>query len=438
MNAIVTKLGLACVLVGSAVSAFGQATTTTTTAAAATTTTAAPAATTTTAAAATTAAGVGAVNGPIKAVVPAEGAAVTDADKMKAIEDANDLAHYATFGFRFFYVQRQDEDKFSNLITERTEELYWHADYLSDEDDRGYDRWYFAYGEHGMYLSKVSVGQALTGTRIADQATEEAVGSTKVAAAGVDASGYDRNQWLDGYADARGNRYQASQVNLQNWTATDSEGRTVRVVRQRNQWQQTHDRYSASVDSGTLNACSALDADVSRHIIGRALMQHYRTDLWDHPDLNFVAHAFLVSLGNYTERKNAAGEVDGVCADVVIRLPNRDTIYMAHGGLYSQWRYNFHNLRDFSGIDPANSYYGATYYTRRTSWDYEDAVAYSRRLAEMAAASATTTTTAAGAATTTTAAPAATTTTAAGAATTTTTARTATTTTTARTTTTTR
>lgn len=417
MNAFLMRLGLAGLLVLGATAAVYAAaapsttTTTTTTARSSSTTGASTTATvrsstTTTAAAATSTSAPMAVArtggaSTIKVVYPVAATPATDSEKAMARESAYRLAHWATYGFRFYLVHRA-ENEFTNLYVDSvTDELYWHADFLSEDN-----RYRYTYGSASMYLTGVSSvgnqatvaataapaagttttttttpaattapagdpGDPIAGVTVSD-VTEENIGGVNMAVATVDPANFNYTAWQDYYLDTTGNRQTAEFVKQKRDEAIAANSNPPLFYYMRNAW---HLNYTRRMDtqSQTVSVTADLGRDTVHHLVAKAIIEYYKTKVSNHEVLNFVAQAYVGGISGYTVTDNGADKPKTVTASVTLMLPKE--IYMEQGGQYEQWRYNFFNIRDYSGIERgANDYYGQSYYARsgmyRSNGDY--------------------------------------------------------------------
>jgi hypothetical protein len=409
MNAFLMRLGLAGLLVlGATVANAATAPTTTTTTTARTSSTAGTTAavstttarTTTTAAAATTSTSapmaVARTGGSstIKVVFPVAATPATDSEKAMARESAYRLAHWATYGFRFYLVHRA-ENEFTNLYVDSvTDELYWHADFLSEDN-----RYRYTYGSAAMYLTGVSSvgsqasrppaaaapaagttapattttaapaattttgdpGDPITGVTVSD-VTEENIGGVNMAVATVDPANFNYTAWQDYYLDSTGQVKTPAEVKTARDAAMAANTNPPLFYYMRNAW---HLNYTRRMDtqSQTVQVTAELGRDSVHHLIAKAIIEYYKSKVEAHEMLNFVAQAYVGGISGYTVTDNGADKPKTVTASVTLLLPKE--IYMEQGGLYEQWRYNFFNIRDFSGIERgANDYYGQSYYDR--------------------------------------------------------------------------
>jgi hypothetical protein len=433
MNAFLMRLGLAGLLVlgATVVNAATSTTTTTTTTARSTSTagtttagttatvrttsttaagTTATVRTTTTTAAATTST----TNAPqavartggastIKVVFPTAATPATDSEKAMARESAYRLAHWATYGFRFYLVHRA-ENEFTNLYVDSvTDDLYWHADFLSEDN-----RYRYTYGSDSMYLTGVShvgaqatmrsatpaaattttaatgtgtaattttaapapaatstttgdPGDPITGVTVSD-VTEENIGGVNMAVATVDPANFNYTTWQDYYLDKDGKVQTPEQVKAARDAAVAANTNAPLFYFMRNPW---HLNYTRRMDteSQTVSVTADLGRDTVHHLVAKAIISYYKQKVAQHEMLNFVAQAYVSGISGYTVTDNGPNKPKTVTASVTLLLPK--AIYMEQGGLYEQWRHNFFNIRDYSGIERgANDYYGQSFYAR--------------------------------------------------------------------------
>jgi hypothetical protein len=372
--------------------------TTSSTAATTTTTARTTTGTTTTAAAGTSTSAPMAVartggSSTIKVVFPVAATPATDSEKAMARESAYRLAHWATYGFRFYYVHRGDNE-FTNLYVDSvTDELYWHADFLSEDN-----RYRYTYGSAAMYLTGVSSvgnqaarpattapaagttttttttapapaattatgdpGDPINGVTVSD-VTEENIGGVNMAVATVDPANFNYTAWQDYYVDTAGAVLTPAQVQTARTTATTEGKNAPLYYYMRNAWHMNYAR-RMECQAQTVQVTAELGRDSVHHLIAKAILEYYKSKVDAHEVLNFVAQAYVSGISGYTVTDNGADKPKTVSASVTLLLPK--TIYMEQGGLYEQWRYNFFNIRDYSGIERgANDYYGQSYYDR--------------------------------------------------------------------------
>jgi hypothetical protein len=279
---------------------------------------------------------------PFTVILPISGDAPTASELESINELAANTARFATYGFRFFYVHRI-EDEFTDMAeTHRGDRLYWHADEIADDD-----RWSYALGADAMYINLPDLDGTTEGVTIGAPETRQ-MGGRNVVAVTIDPSAFSYDAWLDSYRNNAGESFTQAQYNAM----TEAQRGALYIVR--SPLQQNHSNRMASADH-TVNVTVDLGPDAVNHLVANALISYYRTQTAEYKLLNFVAHAYVSGISNLSVTQE--GETWKVTADIALRIPN--DIYLHQGAEAQQWRYNYFNIRDFSGIDAANSYYGA-------------------------------------------------------------------------------